>query len=447
MFAKIMETNFLMSNRDEFTLSTKRILAERAGQHCSNPDCGKSTSGPSDSDSVKSTRLGKAAHITAASEGGPQYDPKLLPEQRSSPDNGIWLCAECADRVDKRENESQYPVELLRKWKKFHESTTGTDFATSRDRGFYPVRKLTLIDFAGVQGEATINFGALTIFHGTSKLNRTIGELLKIFSNRESFVRTRQPYSGASGDLLRIPIADDRSLVISVSSKEPRYFPPTGKIKLCLSDNKEIIISTGTNDVKMSLEDSVLPVFSETIKVISIDSNFNYMVFGPPFSEEKQSVLTGLSRYFGISIGELKECIKGVPTDTSVFGYNYEIRDDSDLYLRIRENDDFYSLGMLSGGEQNRFILDMAVKIARYSAKLKPTVLAIDQSNIISLDQNGWAFFLEWVEKSMLPFQVVIDRSYRPSEGNLSHAICYDVIGSDMAVTSFKQITWKEFRK
>lgn len=436
-----------MSNRDDFTITTKRILAERAGQRCSNPNCGRSTSGPSDSDSEKSTRLGKAAHVTAASEGGPRYNPKLSPEQRSSPENGIWLCAECADRVDKKENESQFPVELLMKWKQFHESTTGTDFASLQNRRFYPVRKLSLIDFAGVQGEVTIDFGAFTIFNDTSKLNRTIGDLLRIFSDRECFVRTRQPRGEDSTDILKIPVTDNRSIVLSVSTKEPRNFSSTGKLKLYLSDDREVIICAGTNDVTMSIGDAILPVFSEVIKVISIGSNFKYEVFGSPFSDEKQNSLAGLSRFFGISIGELKECIKGVPSDVSVFGYNYKIGDDSDLHLKIRENNEFYSLGMLSGGEQNRFILDMAVKIARYSAKLNPTVLAIDQSNLISLDQHGWAFFLEWVEKSNLPFQVVVDRSYRPSEGNLSHAICYDVIGTDMAVTSFKQLTWNEFKK
>ena len=157
--------------------------------------------------------------------------------------------------------------------------------------------------------------------------------------------------------------------------------------------------------------------------------------------------MRGLSRFFGISVGELKDCIKGVPTDSSVFKYSYEIRGNSELYLKIRENDEFYSLGMLSGGEQNRFVLDMAIKIARYSAKVKPTVLAIDQSHIISLDQKGWAFFLEWVEATRLPFQVVVDRCYPPSEGNLSHAMCYDVTGTDMAVTSFRQLTWNEFKK
>ena len=78
-------------------------------------------------------------------------------------------------------------------------------------------------------------------------------------------------------------------------------------------------------------------------------------------------------------------------------------------------------------------------------AKVKPTVLAINQSHIFSLDQQGWAFFLEWIENKRLPFQVVVDRIYRPSEGNLSHAMCYEAIGSDMAVTSFSQLTWNEF--
>jgi hypothetical protein len=435
-----------MVKRDEFSLKTKTILAERAGQLCSNPDCGRSTAGPSDDGYGESTQLGKAAHITAAAERGPRYDPNLSPEQRSSPENGIWLCAECADRVDKRENEAQYPVELLRNWKKHHESATGTDFATKQDRASYPVRKLTLVDFAGVRGEATINFGALTIFYGTSKLNRTIGELLRIFSDRERFENTRQPSGGSTWNYARIPVTEDKTLVINVSRKKTRSFPPIGKIRLCLSNGNEVIISAGTADVSMSIGDTPLPVFSSVITVISIGGDFHYTVFGSPFSEEKPNTVKGLSLFFGVSVEELKGCIKGVPTDNSVFGYNYKIHDESELYVNIGSNDDFYFLGMLSGGEQNKLVLDMAVRIATYSAKVKPTVLAIDQSHIISLDQSGWAWFLEWAERTKLPFQIVVDRNYRPSKGNLSHAMCYDVIGTDMDVTSFRQLTWNEFK-
>lgn len=59
---------------------------------------------------------GRAAHITAASPGGPRFDASLTPQQRSSAENGIWLCADCADLVDKDSGRS-FPVEVVRGWK------------------------------------------------------------------------------------------------------------------------------------------------------------------------------------------------------------------------------------------------------------------------------------------------------------------------------------------
>jgi tetratricopeptide (TPR) repeat protein len=81
---------------------------------CSNPDCGVITIGPA-ADPEKTVNLGVAAHITAASPGGPRYDPTLLPSQRQSADNGLWLCQTCSALIDK--DVPKYPVELLREWK------------------------------------------------------------------------------------------------------------------------------------------------------------------------------------------------------------------------------------------------------------------------------------------------------------------------------------------
>jgi len=85
--------------RDDFPKRTIDILAKRVGQRCSNPDCLRPTSGPHTEPS-KSVVVGVAAHITAASAGGPRYDAGLSPEQRRSIDNGIWLCQTCAKLVD-----------------------------------------------------------------------------------------------------------------------------------------------------------------------------------------------------------------------------------------------------------------------------------------------------------------------------------------------------------
>ena len=99
---------------DDFSEQVKKALALRVGSHCSNPDCRVLTSGPQE-DPAKAVNLGVGAHITAASPGGPRFDAELIPEERCSPTNGIWLCQNCAKLIDN--DPSRYPIELLRDWK------------------------------------------------------------------------------------------------------------------------------------------------------------------------------------------------------------------------------------------------------------------------------------------------------------------------------------------
>jgi hypothetical protein len=103
-----------MNGRDDFSSQVKDLLAKRVGYRCSNPDCRKSTSGPQ-VDPAKSINIGVAAHLTAASQGGPRYDPTLTPEDRKSESNGVWLCQNCAKLIDS--DVTRYPLEVLRGWK------------------------------------------------------------------------------------------------------------------------------------------------------------------------------------------------------------------------------------------------------------------------------------------------------------------------------------------
>jgi len=99
---------------DEFSEPVKRALASRVGNLCSNPECRALTSGPQE-DPAKALNIGVAAHITAASPGGPRYDPEPLPEERSGPSNGIWLCQNHGKMVDN--DPARFTVDLLREWK------------------------------------------------------------------------------------------------------------------------------------------------------------------------------------------------------------------------------------------------------------------------------------------------------------------------------------------
>lgn len=100
--------------RDDFTKKTVRLLADRAGQSCSNPSCRRPTIGPS-LDPSSTIVTGKGSHITAAAAGGARYDPSLSPQERRSPDNGIWLCGDCAGLIDR--DEIRFPVALMHDWK------------------------------------------------------------------------------------------------------------------------------------------------------------------------------------------------------------------------------------------------------------------------------------------------------------------------------------------
>lgn len=100
--------------RDDFSYETIRRIKGMAGDVCSMPQCRVITGG------AKLLRdntfsIGVAAHICAASPGGPRYDANMSKEQRKSYENGIWLCQTHARIIDA--DPSRFPVEILASWK------------------------------------------------------------------------------------------------------------------------------------------------------------------------------------------------------------------------------------------------------------------------------------------------------------------------------------------
>ena len=121
--------------RDDFGRSVINRLAKRVGMKCSNPDCRVPTSGPDGGDGV--TNVGVAAHISAASPGGPRYDDTMTSEQRSDFTNGIWLCQTHAKLID--DDEMTYTAFVLREWKEIAEHMAALEargFAVQRASPF-----------------------------------------------------------------------------------------------------------------------------------------------------------------------------------------------------------------------------------------------------------------------------------------------------------------------
>ena len=106
--------------RDDFGPKVRTIITKRAAYICSNPKCRRLTLAPSENNPEKIQFTGIVAHITAAAPNGPRYDENLTEEQRSSADNGIYLCSTCAIMIDKNQG-IDFPVDLLKEWKAEHE--------------------------------------------------------------------------------------------------------------------------------------------------------------------------------------------------------------------------------------------------------------------------------------------------------------------------------------
>lgn len=106
--------------RDDFKKPVIEALSRRVAQRCSNPECRVPTAAPSDTE-LGVNNIGIAAHIHAASPGGPRYDLSMTSDERASIKNGIWLCSNCANQIDRDVN--LFSAEKLKGWKARAEKT------------------------------------------------------------------------------------------------------------------------------------------------------------------------------------------------------------------------------------------------------------------------------------------------------------------------------------
>jgi hypothetical protein len=86
--------------RDRVPVAQEKVLAFRSGNTCAYPDCGAKLVFAAIHDDDLDKAVGKAAHIAAASESGPRFDPDMTTEQRGSAANLIFVCGPHHDAID-----------------------------------------------------------------------------------------------------------------------------------------------------------------------------------------------------------------------------------------------------------------------------------------------------------------------------------------------------------
>lgn len=163
------------AKENNFTPSTIRLLRDRVANLCSNPDCRKNTIAASLETNNKTTLIGEAAHIRAASSGagGARFDNTMSHEERKSIDNGIWLCKNCHRMID-REPE-KYSVEILERWK------AETEEYASKGLG---IKYRTDEDIKESQQSLLSVMSLSSINNALSNVNESVVQTLGVLDNR-----------------------------------------------------------------------------------------------------------------------------------------------------------------------------------------------------------------------------------------------------------------------
>lgn len=323
-------------------------------------------------------------------------------------------------------------------------STVGTDLVSVENRRPWPVLRLVIEDFAGVQGKAAIDFAALTIVQGTSKLSHSVGEILRIFSRRDSFETVRQPASGNEAEMARWPIGE-RSIVVTLHMREARHFADKAKLQLAFSDGRTFEVSITDRGAGLSQGGVPLPSFSEVCKAIVIDEKATFTLQRDCFGDDQRSPEERLSSYFGVSNREMISCLEGTVLDDSVFGYGFRVTRDGRCEVKLGGGAAYRTLGALSSGEKARAMVEIGARLVTYSARVGPSLFLVDRLDTV-MDGAGVRRFLEWVEREPRPFQTVVDLWHRPT-CELHRALYYIAQGTDMNVSGFEITPLRDLEK
>lgn len=362
--------------RDEFTQSTLRRLAQRAGYMCAHPDCRQLTVGPSEDRKSGVTMVGVGAHITAASPEGPRYDASLTSEERASEANGIWMCQTHGKLVD--DNASHHTVEEMRRWKAQHQQWIFARVASADNLLKHGVTSIAIQNVGPFRDRITISLGRHNVVFGPNNSGKSsLCESIAAFSGGPNFENFRGRWT----------LFGPRS--------------PMMVIEAALSVNGARTV------VRLSEEPVILarvPKFHQTRLHVEVNGNvaanwprslFNIVYldnqsFRPnrlkdPFRRD----LRALAPQLGLSEDQAWDALREELFCSSTFGSRIRRIGEYRAEVRSLDSEHFVETGGLAGSERTFALFDILLRMIRGDPRPTPWMIIVDSSLFLGLDSEN----------------------------------------------------------
>ncbi len=336
-----------MVHRAEFSAATRKIIAERAGYQCSVLNCGRLTVGPGPGQAqVVST--GTAAHIYAASPGGPRGTGGLSAAERREPENGIWCCYDHGKAIDS-EAGSAFSAAQLKAWKRLHEARKSAEMTGAPQDRFGLVESILVNSAPASLAGRKFELGMRNVITGPNESGKSV--LTRLLAS--------VAYPDHVAEMSRYRDVDI----------EVRWFDPY---------THDVSTTGRSGDVTHILDGRLVPYVARPYKTILLDSG--------SWRDSLWS-LVRLSQVFDLSASAMKATLKMLAESSElvrgieVFGTRVEWVLDVDG--RTVRSAGPHRIGSYL---ESLIMLEIAGVHARHHASVEPTFLLVDE--LLDLGHN-----------------------------------------------------------
>ena len=335
-----------MDHRAEFSAATRKIIAERAGYQCSVLNCGRLTVGPGPGQ-AQVVNIGMAAHIYAASPGGPRGTGGLSAAERSEPENGIWCCYSHGKAIDS-DTGNAFSAAQLKAWKRLHEARKSAEMTGAPQDRFGLVESISVNSAPASLSGRKFELGMRNIITGPNASGKTI--------------LTRLIASVAYPDHVA-EISRNRNVDIEV-----RWFDPF---------THDVATTGRSGNVTHVLDGRQVPYVARPYKTILLDGWRRRDYLGS---------LVALSQMFDLSSSAMKGTLSMLAESSELVKEINVLDTHIDWVLDIGGRT-VRSTGCqgISAGIEPLIMLELAGVHARHHARVEPTFLLIDELLDLSL--------------------------------------------------------------
>jgi hypothetical protein len=363
--------------RDEFSAGTKDILAKRAGYICAYPDCKRMTIAGSNDRKSALTATGIAAHITAASEFGPRFDPKMSRAERASERNGIWMCQIHGKLID--DNPSECTIEELLRWKYQHEKWVFDRVESGVHLFNHGVCRVSFSNVGPFINEHVVPIGRHNVLVGPNAAGKTsFCQLVSAFTGGLQWSEFNQRFGfsrGASAQSF-IELVHQNELARTYVKISPQFISSKQRSKTPQRIHIELNGSPSVDWPRYCF------------RVLHFDSQLSRL--GP---REPKDVLVKAIRYLANAFRTVDNMIWDALREeffaTSIFGYKLRRAGHRKIEILVPDGRSFYLPHTnLGHTELKMVVLEIAIKLARCSARAEHWFFMIDGGFFVGMDDK-----------------------------------------------------------